>query len=240
MPVFRLVCLIIIGSLLMGCTMISPINIITPAGRTTTRSLDLAGFDKLDISHAFTVDVTQADAYKVEITVDDNLLDRLDVRVSGDTLYIGLKTVTISGPATMQALVAMPALRSLNLSGATRGTIHGFASQQTLDVTVSGASQLSGDITCGDARLDVSGASRVELRGAAETVRAVVSGASTLALDAFPAGDVDVEASGGSRATVNVNGRLNATASGASTVLYTGEPVSVRENVSGASTIRPK
>ncbi len=224
----------------MGCAMISPINFITPAGRTTTRSFDLAGFNKLEVSHAFTVDITQADAYRVEITIDNNLLDRLDVRVSGDTLYIGLQPVTIRGSATMQAVVAMPALQSLKLSGATRGTLHGFTSRQALDVTVSSASRLTGDIVCEDARLDVSGASRIELAGAGKNVRAIVSGASTLSLDAFPAVDVDVEASGASRATVNVSGRLTATASGASTILYTGEPVAVRENVSGASTVRPK
>lgn len=241
MSVLRVFSLLAVGALVAGCTTIPPISAITASGRTTTRSFDLAGFTRLAVGSAFTVDVTAADAYKVEITIDERLLDRLDVRVAGDTLHIGLKPGTsITDPATMQAVVTLPALRGLNLSGASRGVIGRFSSDHGLEVTVSGASRLSGDIACGDARFAVSGASRVELTGSAGALRANVSGASTLALDDFPAADADMEASGASRASVNVRGKLNATASGASTVLYTGDPTSVRENTSGASTVRSK
>jgi hypothetical protein len=52
--------------------------------------------------------------------------------------------------------------------------------------------------------------------------------------------NVDVEASGASRAEVNASGRLDAEASGASTVLYSGDPTLGRTNTSGASTIRAR
>lgn len=241
MSAFRIICLFTIGTLLVGCTMIPPITVITSSGRTETKSYDLAGFSKLNVSSAFTVEVTQSERFKVEVIVDDSLLDRLDVRVTGDTLYIGLKPgVTVRGPSIMSAVVTLPELTGLELSGASRGMISGFNSDHALRANASGASHLSGDITCGDARLDVSGASRLELTGAAKNLRVNASGASTVSLDDFPAADADVEASGASRATVNVRGVLNATASGASTVLYTGDPASVRENTSGASTVRSK
>lgn len=239
----RMFCLFTIGALLAGCTMIPPISVITSSGRTETQSYDLAGFSKLNVSSAFTVEVTQSERFKVEVTVDDSLLDRLDVRVTGDTLYIGLKSLTttnLRGSAVMEAVVALPELTGLELSGASRGTLNGFDSGKAFSATVSGASRLSGDITCGDARFDVSGASRLELSGAAKNLRVNASGASTVSLEDFGAADADVEASGASRATVNVRGQLKATASGASTVLYTGDPASVRENTSGASTVRSK
>lgn len=241
MSAFRIFCLVTIGILMVGCVGIPSITTIRGSGRTETKSLDLAGFTKLNVSSAFTVDVTQSETYKVEITVDDNLVERLDVRVSGDTLYVGLKPGTsMIGSATMKAQVTMPELTDLKLSGATSGAISGFSSGKSLDVEVSGASKLKGDIACGDARFEVSGASRVELTGAAQDLRVVASGASTAALDGFPAVDVEVEASGASRATVNVSGKLRAKASGASTVLYTGDPNSVVEDASGASTVKSK
>ncbi len=241
MSVFRFFSLLAVGVLVAGCTTIPTIRTITSSGRNETKSYDLAGFTKVNVSSAFTAEVTRAGGYKVEVTVDDSLVDRLDIRVSGDTLYIGLKSGTsIMGAAKMAAVVTLPELTGLDLSGATRTTVSGFSSDKGLNVTVSGASRLSGDIAAGDARFNVSGASRVELSGSAGDLRATVSGASTLALDDFPAADANVDASGASRATVNVRGRLDASASGASTILYTGAPTSVRENTSGASTVRSK
>ncbi len=241
MLAFRVFCLMMIGILVAGCVGIPSINTIRSSGRTETKSFDLVGFTKLNVSSAFTVDVTQSEAYKAEVTIDENLIDRLDVRVSGDTLYIGLKSGTsIIGSATMKAVVTMPQLTGLVLSGATRTTVSGFSSKRNLDANVSGASTLKGDIVCGDARFEGSGASRVELTGAAQDLGVVVSGASTAALDGFSVVDAEVEASGASRATVNVSGKLRAKASGASTVLYTGDPASVVEDTSGASTVKSK
>ena len=241
MSALHVISLLVIGLLIAGCVTFPSISGVTSSGRDETKSYDLDGFTKVNVSSAFTADVARATAYKVEVTVDSSLLDRLDVRVSGDTLYIGLKSGTsIRGAATMRAVVTMPELGGLNLSGATTTTISGFDSNKGLEVTVSGASRLSGDITCGNTRFNVSGASRVELAGAAGDVQANASGASTLALDDFRATDVNVDVSGASRATVNVRGTLDASASGASTVLYTGDPTSVREHTSGASTVRSK
>lgn len=241
MSLVRIFCLVTVAAAAAGCTTIPSFEGIRATGRTQTTDFDLAGFTRLEVSSAFTVDVTQSEAYRVEITIDDSLINRLDVRVSGDTLHIGLRSGTsILGSATMKAVVTMPELAGLELSGATRGAISGFSSDRGLSVTVSGASRLSGDIDCGDARFDVSGASRLELTGAAKDLRVDASGASTVALDDFEAVEAIVDASGASRATVNVSDRLNATASGASTVLYTGDPISVRENTSGASSVRSK
>lgn len=241
MLAFRIFCLFTIAALVAGCVGIPSISTVRGSGRTETKSFDLAGFTKLNVSNAFTVAVTQSEAYKVEVTVDDNLIDRLDVRVSGDTLHIGFKPGTNTlGYATTKAAVTMPELVGLELSGATTSTISGFSSRKSLDVEVSGASTLKGDIACGDARFEVSGASRAELTGAAQDLRVNASGASTAALDDFPAADADVEVSGASHATVNVSGRLKATASGASTILYTGDPTSVVKNTSGASTVKSK
>jgi len=240
MSVFRFFSLLAVAALATGCMTIPTIRTITGAGRQTTRRYDLAGFTKLNISSAFTADVARAAGYKVEVTVDDNLLDHLAVRVSGDTLYIGLAPgIVIQGAAKMAA-VTLPELTGLDLSGATRATVSGFSSDKGLSVTVTGASRLSGDIACGDVRFDVSGASLVELSGSARGLRANVSGASTLALEDFPAADVSVEVSGASRATVNVRGTLDASASGGSTILYIGDPASVRAHTSGASTVRPR
>ena len=103
----------------------------------------------------------------------------------------------------------------------------------------SGASQLLGDIEAGDVRFDVSGASEVNVSGSAQTVTIDASGGSSVTLADFPTTDATVGASGNSRVTVNVSGRLDADASGASHVHYLGDPTLGAIDTSGASSVEP-
>lgn len=204
-----------------------------------TREFDLAGFDKVDVSHAFTVDIKQGGSFSVVVGMDDNLVDYLRVEKQGATLKIGLDTRRNYVFTHGTAEVTMPELTGLELSGASAVTIGGFESTRDLTVDVSGASHLSGDIECGDARFDVSGASHVSLRGSAEGVILDASGASSVDLSAFAVADANVEVSGASTATVNASGRLDVDASGASQVKYLGSPTLGTIDSSGGSSIEP-
>jgi len=210
------------------------------SGNLVTQEMNLQDFTHLDISHAFVTDVRQSDTYRVEITVDDNLVDHLDVSKRGDTLYVGMDDISLIGDATMRATITMPSLEGLEASGATKVTVTGFRSSAALDIEVSGASSVQGELDCGDVHMRVSGASSVTLDGAGRNANIGVSGASRARLEGFALQNVTVEASGASSATVNVAGRLDAEASGASTVLYAGNPQLGRIEESGASSVKPR
>jgi len=233
---FKMFVLLLLVALLVGCT--PPISSIRGSGNVVTREEDLSGFDRVDASHAFKVDISQGEAFSVVIRIDDNLLDKLVVEKRGSTLKIGLKPSLAFLNTTLEADVTMPELTGLDLSGAVRATVSGFASAEYLDVDVSGASRLSGDIEAGDARFDVSGASEVTLSGSAADVIVDASGATTVDLADFPVADANAEASGASNVTVNASGRLDADASGASHVYYLGSPTLGRVDTSGASSVK--
>ena len=131
----------------------------------------------------------------------------------------------------------LPTLAGLDASGASRAGVTGFRSDRNVQINASGASEIRGDMETGDLAADVSGGSTLQLTGRGSAVRATASGASTIDLREFATGDADVEASGASRIDVNTSGTLNAKASGASTVHYTGNPTLGRVDESGASTV---
>jgi hypothetical protein len=211
------------------------------SGPLVTKEYDLGSFTAVDAGSAFQVEITRSAGYRVSVTVNESLVERLEVNVSGNTLHIGLKPgYGITGAATMKAQVAMPVLTGLDLSGATHTILSGFKSDKNLSAKVSGASSLRGDLTCGDAQFDASGASKVVLEGSGQDLNVKASGASTVDLSNFTAKNARVEASGASKALVNVSGTLDAEASGASTVRYAGNPTKVKEDSSGASTVGPQ
>jgi hypothetical protein len=240
--------LIVLVPLVSACCGIPDVSDLIPAsgeeiqgsGDVVTRELDLAGFDKVDVSHAFAVDIREGESFSVVVGVDDNLVEYLRVEKQGSTLKIGLQPGRNYSNTHATAEVTMPELTGLDLSGASRGTTSGFKSSRDLNVDASGASRLSGDIEAGDARFDVSGASRVNLTGSAEDLVIDASGGSTMDLADFAVADANVEASGASDVTVNASDRLDVDASGASHVKYLGSPSLGTIDTSGASSVEPE
>jgi len=213
----------ILFPLMLMVVLLSACAVIPGGGNVVTREETFTDFDKVDVSDAFTVDISQGDTFSVLIRIDENVVQYLEVVKEGSMLKIGLKPGYIVQAVTLQAEITMPELTGLDLSGASDGTITGFKSTKALDVELSGASSLQGDIEAGDARFDVSGASDVSLSGSGQ--------------DATIRADATVEATGASTVTVNPSGRLDAEASGASDVYYLGSPTLGTVNADDSSSV---
>ena len=210
------------------------------SGTPETEEYAFTEFTEVEISSAFEFEIEQSGSYSINVTADDNIMEYVQVSQDGPTLKIGLRRVIWLGPVTLRASVTMPQLHDLDVSGASRGTVSDFSSTEDVAIMVSGASRVIGDITAGDVDFDISGASTIQLEGSANDMVADVSGASRFNLDDFTVNNADVDLSGASSATINLNGRLDADLSGASKLWYIGEPTMGDINISGASTISKK
>lgn len=224
-----------------------PSGLIVGSGNVIIEEKDFSDFKIVNVGWAFEVEITQASSYNVNITADDNLFDYIEVSRTDYTLTIGVKSGYNYRPQwpwarlTLRAEITMPDLHELQLSGATRGTVEGFNSSHEFILDLSGASSLTGDFTTsGDAQFTVSGASTAELEGASNNLTISASGASHLELSDFSVYNADVTLSGASRATVNLDGRLDADLSGASQLFYIGNPTMGDVNTSGGSTVGKK
>ncbi len=214
-----------------------PVGSVGGSGNVITETRDFQDFDQIEISSAFKVEIVQSDAFNTQITADDNVMERIVTSQVGNTLRISLDNVGFWNRPTLEARIALPDLSAVRLSGATKATIVGFKSTDDLTLELSGASTLSGEIESGDTRIRTSGASKLSLAGAGDSADIAASGASTMAMEGFQIRDAKVKASGSSKATVNVTGRLDAEASGASRISYVGNPVIGSLNSDQASTI---
>jgi hypothetical protein len=210
------------------------------SGNLDTKQYDFANFTEVEIGSAFEFEIKQSGSYSINVTADDNVMDYVQVSQEGQTLIIRLRRFISIGPVTLRASVTMPQLHGLTASGASHGTISDFSSTEDLEIKVSGASKVTGDIIAGNVEFNISGASNIQLGGSANDLDAGVSGASHLNLDDFTVNNADVNMSGASSGTVNLNGRLDANLSGASTLWYIGEPTSTDINTSGGSTVSKK
>jgi hypothetical protein len=234
-------------------------GVVVGSGDLVDRAYDFEGFTRVDVSQQFEVEVVRGDASAVNVTVDDNLVDRLEVSLEGDTLRIALEGGTVYQGTTQRATVTLPELFGMSLSGASQGSVAGFDSGDPLELElsgastlelvdvsagdgsfgVSGASHLEGEVALAAVAMELSGASRATLVGLGEAADLRASGASKLELGGFTLENAQVELSGASSATVDVSGTLDVEASGASNLRYEGDPSLGRVETSGASSIQP-
>jgi hypothetical protein len=235
----------------------------TGTGEMETRQFNFTEFTRVDIGSAFTYEIKQSPTYSISITAPENLFNDIKVAKEGQTLKIEKKspwTPFNIGSERLRAVITMPRLYGLDSSGATKGVVTRFSSTDDLEVSASGASSVElVELTAGDIKFDVSGASDVigtlnakgidfnisgasaiQLEGAAGDIDAEASGASRLNLVELTINNADVTLSGASSGTINLKGRLDIELSGASELEYIGEPLLGEMNMSGASTFKRK
>jgi hypothetical protein len=242
--------------LLSGC---DGFRIVRGAGNIVDKQYELQGFSAVEASSGFSVDVGRSDSFSLVISTHENIVDYLNVEVNGDILKLGLKPGSYTN-SNLKAVVTMPRLKSLKLSGASSGSASGFSDSDDFkldlsgashlyldsmetgktDITISGVSAVSGQLRAGDSRLVISGASHSELSGSGGELALEVSGASHATLTDFPVTGATLDISGASGAAIRTDGALNVNVSGASSVDYYGTPSLNNVNVTGASRLNKK
>ncbi|MBD2701923.1 DUF2807 domain-containing protein [Spirosoma sp. BT702] len=199
------------------------------------QTYSLSNFDRLDMGSAFGITVKQGATFNVTADGDRRNLDDLDVYVRGGTLHAQYRNSRNRKYQT-NFTITMPTLRGVEFSGATRSTVTGFSGLDNLDVTLSGASEGQFTVQATQMTVDLSGASTLRITGSGKGISAELSGASSLQGFGYPASSGNINASGASKANVNVTDNLVVDASGASKVRYMGAP-KVNQRTSGASSV---
>jgi hypothetical protein len=209
------------------------------SGRLVTKELPLGTFDKIEAGGAFHFDATPGSTCSVTITADDNLWEYLDVDNDAGTLRLRMKNFSYQN-THVSAKIVLPALSGVEMDGATTGVLRGITDpQRNLEVHSGGASHLDGELRCKEVKIEVSGASSVDLRGGADVLTLDVGGASHASLADFLTRVTHATVDGASHADVNATGQLDFNVNGASSLTYRGHPAVRRAEVGGASSVHP-
>jgi ribosomal protein L40E len=239
-----LVVVLAVGAILAAAFLLGvwhPFGQVVGSENLVTQEKFFSDFSVVEVGSEFEVEITQSNSYSIKITADDNILDYVEVFKTSDTLTIRLKLGYSYQSTTLSAKITMPTLYELELSGGTHGTVEGFSSSHEFVLGLSGGSSLTGDfMTSEDGQFTLSGGSTLSIDGAANDLRITGSSGSHLELSNFTVHNANVDLSGGSHATVNLDGRLDADLSGGSTLLYIGDPALGDIDTSGGSTIGRK
>lgn len=200
------------------------------------RSFAIIDFNRIEAGDALDVTIVSGTNYSIKAEGDRRNLDDLEVFKSGDALILRFDE-SENRQYTTFVTITMPTVTGLNFSGAVNGKVSGFDAATRLDVTLSGASLGQIDMDASELYLNVNGASQLRLKGEGELIDGSISGASVLTAFEYGAVQAKLHVSGASHGRINVSQQLQVVATGASEVIYRGDPELIVET-SGASVVK--
>ena len=205
-------------ALALGCNVVN-IGGIKGSGNAKSEIRNASGFKKIEAGGAVNLEISVQKDFSVEVEADDNLLEYVKTEMDGDTLIISTKD-RISPKTKINIQISLPELVDLNVSGASSAAAIGVKTDSL--------------------KLDASGASKIKIDGEVKSLEAEASGASGIDAENLKTENAKVDSSGASSVTVSPTNELDSVASGASRIIYTGEPQNIKQNASGASSIKKK
>ncbi|WP_427789317.1 GIN domain-containing protein [Brevundimonas diminuta] len=196
-----------------------------------TRTIEWTGDDRLAINiPADVVYDQQAETPGITVSGAQSVVDRvrfsngrltLDEGQHGDRSYIRWTRTGIRGWSETDALkiiIKAPSVKTFDLSGPTELKIRGY-DQPTLDLTLTGSSD-------------------VRVQGRTGAVNVDASGASDARLDELIVEDAKVRVSGSGDVHIGPNGKADVDVSGSGEVRLTRRPAELRQSVSGSGDVR--
>ena len=187
-----------------------------PVGELVTVPFDVDDFDSIEVSNGFDAFIEIGDTTLVEVIVNEGLIEKLDIRVRNGELKIGLKSGVSVNNGSLEAMIQVPSLEEIEVSGSGSTDIVGFDGD-SLVVDISGASDLTVEGTATTVSIDGSGAGNIDVRlDGVQTATIDLSGARSL--DLAQVDRVTGDMSGASSMRVPAHTDVDVDTSGASSI----------------------
>ncbi len=219
------------------CLSSCKMNVLRGSGNKTTISPVVSSFSSINIEIPLKAEITVKEgAPGVQIKGYENILKHIKATVENNTLTIHYDlddTWTIHGD-DMSAVITVPSLTGLTLSGAPDANLHGNITGSDFKLHISGASDIDIDsINTDNFTADVSGAADIKINGG-KVNRAVysLSGAGDIKAFHLQSQETSASISGAGDGQVTALQKLTASISGAGEIKYKGHPT-ITKNVSG-------
>ena len=184
-----------------------------------TQSRDLDAFTGIVIEGAMDITVKVGSNQTVEITTDEDYMDRVETRVESGDLIIGQKGRRWRNNS-LEVEITVQSLDSFRVEGAADAYIEGISSDNFV-VEIEGAADLTLEGQCVKAEYTINGAGDINSRD-------------------FICEDVNIEINGAGDADVYASKKIVATLNGIGDVSVYGDPNNIRPRINGLGSFEIK
>ena len=196
-------------------------------------------FSGIKVSGGIDVWLSQGDEYALAVSaIEDKYRDNIKTEIKDGVLVIWYDSDRWNrGDKKLRAYISFKTLQSLEGSGACDLKINGALNTESLILRLSGACDISGIVKISNMTMDLSGASTVKITGHVDNLKLESSGASDVKNYDLEVENCIAKISGASDVKITITNSISASASGASSLNYKGNPEKRDVATSGASSI---
>jgi hypothetical protein len=206
-------------------------------GVKETRTVE--SFSGIDADSGFNVYLYQDGKSEVVVESDSTLIQHIETNVKNGVLKIRLKKNVVR-TKTLNVHVHFDKLNMIKASGG--GDIIGktILKQNKLVINSSGGSDVSIEVYANEIEANMSGGVDLDISGTTNSFNINASGGSDVNAFDLKSANAKVNASGGCDVEIFATQKIDIDASGASDVVFSGNPKLVNINKSGASDVKRK
>lgn len=189
-----------------------------------TQTLDLAGFDRIEVAGVFEIEVVVGGDFSVTVSGAEEEMERLDATVENGVLKLDQEEVRFGKRLWrnqgMSAAITLPSLNGFDLAGVADGEVTGVDAEEF--------------------ELDLAGVGDLVLSGRCGRLDAQVSGVGDLDAKSLECREVDIDVSGVGSASVYASEAADASVGGVGSIEIYGSPAKVDKNAGFIASITVK
>lgn len=227
------------------------------SGDLTDRTFNVSGYDGIEVSGGFDVNLVQGSTESVVISAQENLYEYITVEVVAGTLKIGLERNVIQTKG-LKARIMLKSINKLSVSGGGDVVAETRLEVPGLDVNLTGGGDIRTSLKTGELNCRISGGGNAELDGDIASFKLNMSGggdirseikSQEISCSMTGGGDLKIANSGNAKmADINISGggnldlaieaqEVKCSVSGGGNATLNGKSVTFDVNVNGGGDI---
>ncbi|MEM0517083.1 head GIN domain-containing protein [Aequorivita flava] len=205
-------------------------NVVTEERQVTADFTEVRGSAGLEVY------LTQGSENKIVVEADENLLPLIETEINDGKLHV--KTSENIGRSKSKKIhVTYTELNNIEASSGAEVKANSVVKSQNLTLRSSSGASLNAEVFTQNLMVKTSSGSDLEVSGKATSLNADASSGSELNAKKLLVVNCIAEASSGAEVTVNVQEKLETSASSGGEINYFGNPISVNSNKSSSGSV---
>jgi hypothetical protein len=220
-----------------GCTTMPP-ACIDGSGQVVTEDRTVPEFQSVSLSMPAVVTIRDDGAPALQVTADDNVLPLISTTVRNGELSLAYTRPCVRPTSAVQISAGADTINGLSILGTGDIRTEGVITGTNLKASITGTGSM--DLAAEVSRLEssITGTGTTVLTGTADDLVISIPGAGTVDASKLTARRVTVEILGSGNALVDVSESLSVKIMGSGSVVYTGNPGTIEQSITGSGSIR--
>jgi Putative auto-transporter adhesin, head GIN domain len=209
-------------------------------GNIVSKIITTEGYEKIKVSGFFDVELIAGEEGQITIKGEENLLDFIEIKVTGNELKIGTekgKRLSTSKGNSVFITVPFKTLNEVSLAGSGDINTKNKITANQFTTSLSGSGDIKLELEATDVTAKLTGSGDIVLKGKSENFHCQIVGSGDLTASELVSSNVDSTITGSGDCKVYCSDFLEARVTGSGDLNYLGDPKKKETKVTGSGSI---